>query len=93
MTLKAICSAVLFLAACTPEPDPATTCAARGGEMVMTYGGLTCAMPATDAGSACTSSAQCEGLCLADGTCSASDINSGCTPVLEDGRVVTLCID
>lgn len=52
-----------------------------------------CNLPATDEGEECTSSEQCEGLCLADGTCSKDTINFGCHDILEDGKAVTICID
>jgi hypothetical protein len=52
-----------------------------------------CNMPTTDAGVECYDSEECEGLCLADGTCSPFLINFGCTPILKDGENVTICID
>lgn len=82
---------VLALAACTPDEE--AECIKRGGEMVGTFSGPACAMPAPDAGQACTTSSQCAGLCLADGQCSASDLNPGCTSILEDGEAVVICID
>jgi len=56
-----------------------------------------CNMPTNDSMSVCTSSTECEGLCLSkdgEGVCSPSTINFGCIPVIENGgQEVTICID
>jgi len=81
-------------------PDNEQDCLARGGawgpqgraQMEM------CDLPAADAGQPCTSSSQCQGLCLASdssstGTCSPRTIYFGCFDVVEDGSTMGLCID
>lgn len=57
-----------------------------------------CDLPAADAGKPCTSSDQCQGLCLAGdspsiGTCSPRVLNFGCFDVIEDSVRLGLCID
>jgi hypothetical protein len=81
-------------------PDNEQDCLAQGGawgpqgllQMEM------CDLPAVDAGKPCTSSSQCQGLCLASdasstGTCSPRTLNFGCFDVVEDGAKMGLCID
>ena len=81
-------------------PDNEQDCLAQGG-MWGPQGMLQrdmCDLPATDAGQPCTSSSQCQGLCLASdasstGTCSPRVLNFGCFDVVEDGAKMGLCID
>jgi hypothetical protein len=81
-------------------PDNEQDCLAQGGA----WGpqGLLqqdmCDLPAADAGKPCTSSSQCQGLCLASdssstGTCSPRTLNFGCFDVMVDGVKMGLCID
>ncbi len=81
-------------------PDNEQDCLAQGG--VWGPQGLLqtdmCDLPATDAGQPCTSSSQCQGLCLASdssstGTCSPRVLNFGCFDVMVDGVKMGLCID
>ena len=81
-------------------PDNEQDCLAQGGVwgpqgMLQTD---MCDLPAADAGRPCTSSSQCQGLCLASdasstGTCSPRVLNFGCFDVVEDGARLGLCID
>jgi hypothetical protein len=81
-------------------PDNEQDCLAQGGAWGP-QGMLQremCDLPATDAGQPCTSSSQCQGLCLASdssstGTCSPRTLNFGCFEVVEDGAKMGLCID
>lgn len=83
----------------TREPDARTqaACEAVGG----TYGrfGLArvyiCQVPTSDGGQACTTGADCSGLCLADSmTCSKVAPFFGCHAIVtEAGNRVTICID
>ena len=81
-------------------PDNEQDCLAQGGAWGP-QGMLQreiCDLPAADAGKPCTSSSQCQGLCLANdasstGTCSPRTLNFGCFDVIEDGSKMGLCID
>lgn len=81
-------------------PDNEQDCLAQGGAWGP-QGMLQremCDLPAADAGKPCTSSSQCQGLCLASdasstGTCSPRVLNFGCFDVIEDGSKMGLCID
>lgn len=64
------------------------------------FGNEVCVRPTTDGGNSCTTSASCEGLCLAtddmsetNGICSEDSIVFGCIDVFEDGEIAVLCID
>ncbi|WP_101925048.1 hypothetical protein [Luteimonas rhizosphaerae] len=62
-----------------------------------------CLRQTTDAGKACTTSEQCEGLCVAPegttdgatvgGTCSVTTNPFGCQQRVHDGVATTLCVD
>ena len=94
--MRALAFAGLLLSACEAADGVGglvRPCEARGGKVVDSKMGGVCAMPTPDAGKSCTGSLQCEGLCLSDGTCSPHDQNFGCAEILEDGRIVTICID
>lgn len=55
-----------------------------------------CNIPTTDSGKSCTSSKECEGLCLVksgEGKCSPWTDYDGCNPIMEEGKEVTICID
>lgn len=87
----------------TSEPS----CIAKGGQWqrVGRIQQLSCVLPTSDAGKACTDASQCEMLCLATGSdvvpgtavtgqCSASTNIFGCKTRVKDGKVEgTLCID
>jgi len=81
-------------------PDNEQDCLAQGGAWGP-QGMLQremCDLPATDAGQPCTSSSQCQGLCLVSdsssmGACSPRVLNFGCFDVVEDGAKMGLCID
>lgn len=80
-------------------------CQAQGG----TWGPMgraqvaQCLMPTSDAGRACTDSAQCQGQCLATegsrdgqqvhGTCSVDTNRFGCQQRVRDGVAWTICVD
>lgn len=71
-------------------------CKAQGGKYKQ--GGLSqellCHLPTRDGGKACSSSDQCESVCLAASrSCSGEQQNFGCIDLLENGETVTLCID
>lgn len=87
---------VMMVAACQGAPDgtgSVRACPAEGGMPVPAKLGVVCAKPVSDARKACTDSRQCQGLCLAEGRCSARGSNFGCIDILEEGRPVTICID
>lgn len=83
------------------------SCIAKGGQWqrVGRIQQLSCVLPTSDAGKACTDASQCEMLCLATGAdvvpgtavtgqCSASTNIFGCLTRVKDGKVEgTLCID
>lgn len=53
-----------------------------------------CILPTSDAGTPCTDSSQCEGMCIGPGACSKWDrLPSGCYEVLTEGVPGGLCID
>lgn len=52
-----------------------------------------CNMPAKDAGQTCKDSSECEGLCTGKGVCSDLTDYDGCNEIMENGEVVTICID
>ena len=101
-----------FTLSCTPKPEPDAprinplwpqerqSCVREGGEWAA--GGMfatkMCFPAYSDAGAACTVSAQCEGLCLTKaetnaGQCAPS-IMFGCFGYFEDkGEVIKICID
>ena len=86
----------LLLAACESVDGVGglmRSCEAKGGKVVDSKMGEVCAMPTADVGMRCTGSSQCAGLCLSDGACSSHDQNFGCTEILEDGEILTICID
>ncbi|MAC77795.1 MAG: hypothetical protein CML66_07000 [Rhodobacteraceae bacterium] len=102
----AVLAAMLLLAACQTETpvqagassvDPAfqAACAAKGGTVAIGLAGPACAMPQPDAGKACSSSADCAGVCLADTrTCSPVTPYFGCHELYEEGQPnVAICID
>ena len=94
--MRMLAFAGLLLSACEAADGVGglvRSCEAKGGKLVDSKMGEVCAMPTPDAGKSCTGSLQCEGLCLSDGVCSSHDQNFGCTEILEDGRIVTICID
>ena len=94
--MRMLAFAGLLLSACGAADGVGglvSSCEAKGGKVVDSKMGEVCAMPTPDAGKSCAGSLQCEGLCLSDGTCSSHDQNFGCTEILEDGRIVTICID
>ena len=94
--MRMLAFAGLLLSACEAADGVGglvRSCEAKGGKLVDSKMGEVCAMPTPDAGKSCTGSLQCEGLCLSDGACSSHDQNFGCTEILEDGRIVTICID
>lgn len=69
-------------------------CVAAGGTPTMGLVGPACARPTPDAGQACTSSEQCTGFCLAETrSCSPVTPYFGCHELLENGEIVTICVD
>lgn len=106
-----VAAALLLLAACRGEaPDPSdpqgrtpseieaarAECVAAGGKYTSGgRGGLTCIMPTSDAGKACSRATDCEGFCLAEtGTCAPRRPMFGCFPILDaEGQRVEICID
>jgi hypothetical protein len=94
---------VLLIAACQPNLNEGSdgsimdhteaSCEAAGGRMMSAKVGPVCVMPSSDAGKSCTSSSQCEGLCMANGQCSPDENSFGCQDVLENGQATTICID
>ena len=86
-----------LLAGCQPEPgpNPLESTACGGALPVQTSTGMQCAAPTRDAGKACTSSPQCETLCLAEtGTCAPYLPYFGCHETLENGKGgQTVCVD
>lgn len=70
-------------------------CGENGG--VSTIGGhgqMICIFPAKDAGKSCSSSRDCDGVCLAEGqVCSPEAPYYGCHDVYENGTIATLCVD
>ncbi|MCV2893017.1 hypothetical protein [Lentibacter sp. XHP0401] len=69
-------------------------CLAAGGQMVVGLAGPQCARPQPDAGKACSDSADCAGICLANTrSCSPVTPYFGCHQVLEGGKLAAICID
>lgn len=73
-------------------------CENQGGEYIEQglSQSLTCVMPTKDFGKECIDSSECEGLCISEnnkGVCSEKDTNFGCNEILENGEIVTICID
>lgn len=107
--MKRALSLIILLAACQAEEPPVQlggmssveemACLGQGGTVGI--GGLAgvahCVMPMADAGQSCTTGASCDGgLCLASGgagKCVPRSPFFGCHEVVEDGVVVTLCLD
>jgi hypothetical protein len=84
----------------------AAQCLRQGGRWeVLGFSGPGCNLPTSDDGKPCSDSQECEGLCLADkeeinangvdlpGVCSAWQSTFGCQVVVENGKVVEICID
>jgi len=85
-----------------PPPEPPllvqerAACLRAGGQMMLRGGGIhSCIQPTRDAGRACTSASDCQGLCLArSGTCAPYQPLFGCHEVFTvPGRRETLCVD
>ncbi len=80
-----------------PDPDDRAACEAKGGDYKPA--GLAanyyCILPTPDAGKACRKSSDCSsGMCLAESrSCPAKGPLFGCYDILEDGEVLTMCID
>lgn len=101
------CGRTRLYASCRPELQE-DACLAAGGEWGQ-WGLVpesSCRCPTSDAGCPCTSSAQCEGECiaplglagggceaLAEGNCSAVRPVFGCFCIFEEGRADAICID
>jgi hypothetical protein len=82
-------------------------CIERGGDWghFGTIDTLRCNIPTSDGGSACRDSSDCESMCFADsdenygssatelGICSYWILNFGCHEIIEDGKIVELCMD
>ena len=106
--------AVLALASCVESPPDAgqgqtfsasarAECEAKGGRVGR--GGLlpddVCFTPMPDAGKACTSKTDCEGMCIADmvgetkgGTCAKESPMFGCFDFYDDkGQRLGICVD
>lgn len=108
---KALIIVALLLAACKPDAQTADApaadriaemermaqeCAAQGGTTTIGgHGQPVCEVKTKDAGKSCKSSADCEGMCLAQGggTCAPSNPYFGCFETLENGVKATLCVD
>jgi hypothetical protein len=84
----------------------AAQCLRQGGRWeVLGFSGPGCNLPTSDGGKPCSDSRECEGLCLADheeinangvdlpGSCSDWQSTFGCQEVIENGKVVEICID
>lgn len=73
----------------------AAKCTLKGGTMTIGgHGQPVCLETASDAGKQCSSSADCEGICLAEGQiCSSQAPMYGCNDVYENGTIATLCVD
>lgn len=93
---------VLDIPAPSPAPMPAalanqqSECLRGGGSFMARSGGLfACVSPTRDAGRACRTSADCQGLCLARSqTCAPLTPLFGCNDVLDSrGARQQLCID
>ncbi|HUX89805.1 MAG TPA: hypothetical protein VMV48_03850 [Gallionellaceae bacterium] len=89
-------------------PQSESECVASGGswtELGLSYPGKpkVCDVKSTDFGKSCTSSIQCEGVCVApddaiigttlSGACSRYLIEYGCFKQVENSKVESLCVD
>ena len=93
----------LALAACGPEEGGGLSkagverCQARGGTVIASAGtgGLTCEMPASDAGKSCAVASDCLGFCDPDTfTCTADLSRAGCYSFLDEaGREQAICVE
>jgi len=85
----------------TTIPNNKQECEAKGGKWGLFGIALIerCNLPTSDGGKTCTDRSQCEGLCLAEnvnstvGKCTAWRMTFGCVNILENGTVMTICID
>jgi len=108
-TAWAMIAAALLLAACQSDALPLpegsvsmtgaerATCEASGGTVGTggMLGAEQCFKPLPDAGKACSTASDCEGMCMADTlTCQAITPQFGCFEFLDEtGQKVGLCVD